>query len=105
MLLKELTIEEGWVVSNYCFTDSPDICLNFKYGLFKKISPSLCRFFTENCVEAGLVQIIDESDGSIGNDIREVIYGIINDPLTNEVYVLPLLTFDYLNEVLNFIDE
>lgn len=112
--LPKITLEDGWVsqnimeTQNECYKNS-DYCLKERYGLIKRISlkncQSLAPHFPENCIDLGLVQISDETGGSMGNDIRESIYGIVKDPASQEVYVVPLVNFSSINDALNFVDQ
>lgn len=105
----EITIADGWVSNQYCFPEAQVPCLKHSYGLLKRISLDHCRelapHFSENCIDLGLVQVSEETGGSMGNDVNEGIYGIMEDPVSGEKYMVPLVNFPSLNEALNYIDQ
>lgn len=104
-----ITKSGGWISKQYCPPFSPDQCLNYSYGLIRRISLDHCRLlapnFPENCIDLGLVQVSKETGGSMGNDVQEGIYGIVENPVSGENYMVPLVNFNSLNEALNFIDQ
>ena len=81
------------IPTQYCKKLTPNIYC-------KKITPNI----SDNCMEIGLVRISAESGGSIGYLTTVTIYGIIKDPITDKVFMTPLVDFDSLNEALNYID-
>jgi len=103
------TMDGSWVSTKICQKDKPDWCLVNKYQLIMRISLNNCRFlapyYSNNCIDLGLVQISEESGGSMGNMIDVGIYGIVIDQSANEIYVIPLVNFSSLNEALNYVDE
>ena len=107
--LPKIKIVDGWVSQNKCLENSPDRCLPEKYRLIKKISLKNCQLlaphFSESCIDLGLIQTSDVTGGSMGNDVRQSIYGIVKEPNTQDVYVMPLKNFGSLNDALNYVDK
>jgi len=104
-----ITNSGGWISKQYCFPESPDRCLKYSYGLIRQISLDHCHLlapnFPDNCIDLGLVQVSKETGGSMGNDVQEGIYGIVEDPVSGENYMVPLINFSSLNEALNYVDR
>lgn len=107
--LYKIAMDDGWVKKNKCFKDASTRCLVNKYRLIKHIKLDHCRrlapYFPDNCTDIGLVQKSEETGGSLGNKVNEAIYGLINDPNTNEYYLIPLVNFMSLNDALNYVDQ
>jgi hypothetical protein len=89
--------------------EDTDSCLKTYYDLYMNIPVQFCDkiapHISDNCIELGLVRLIGETGGSMGNYITESIYGIIKDPITNKMFMTPLVNFGSLNEALNFVDD
>ncbi|MFP6900791.1 MAG: hypothetical protein VCA36_07585, partial [Opitutales bacterium] len=105
--IPNISIDEVGTVTE-CYEDEPSRCLKTYYGLYMKIPVQKCKIIapnvSDNCMEIGLVRISAESGGSIGYLTTVTIYGIIKDPITDKVFMTPLVDFDSLNEALNYID-
>ena len=103
----KIKMEDGWVSDNRCYPEG--YCLVHKYRLIKQISLRNCKalapHFSENCIALGLVQHSEATGGSIGNAVGEGIYGVIKDPTTKKVFVMPLVNFGSLNDALNYADQ
>ena len=65
----------------------------------------LAPYLAKHCLDLGLVRVSSDPGGSMGSVHHEVIYGIITDPPTKEVLVIPLVNFDSLNDALNYINK
>jgi hypothetical protein len=104
--MPKVEMRNGWVEKESCDEYG---CLTYSYRLIKRLSLDHCGtlapHFSEDCVDLGLVQVSKESGGTIGNIVSEVVYGVIDDPVTNEVYVMPLENFQSLNDALNLVDQ
>lgn len=107
--IKSIKNKNGWVETTHCSKDDPKRCLVYKYRLLKRIALKHCGFLAPNlsdsCIDLGLVQISEETGGSMGNDNHVGIYGIVREPTSAETYVIPLVNFDHLNEALNYVDQ
>jgi hypothetical protein len=104
----EIIVENGLIVSKFPeATKFADIKHPIKYRLLKKIPLKHCqRFaphFSKSCLELGLVEITEESGGSIGvfHDIG--IYGIVKDLDTRTTYVIPLVNLGSLGDSMDYV--
>ena len=109
--LSKVEITDSWVVTrNYTANDcSSERCLDAGYRVLKRISLDHCRllvpYFAETCLDMRLVQIFQETGGSMGNKGDVGIYGIIKDPASKELHIAPLANFDSVNDALNYVDQ
>lgn len=103
-----LEFDGGWVSESRChLTDG--YCRKHSYRVLKRISLDHCwqlvRYFPQNCVELALVETSVESGGSIGNYNDVGIYGVVVDPATQKLYVMPLVNLGSVNKALNYTDQ
>lgn len=109
-----LDFEDGWVrmkvpkvPNEECVPYShPQVCP--RYRVVKRISQEHCKSLAPNlsdsCIELRLVETVDPTGGSMGDDVRVGIFGIIEDQDSDKTYIVPLVHFDYLNDALNYVD-
>jgi hypothetical protein len=108
----DVEFADGWVrmkVSNdECLSssDPSDFCPH--YRVVKRIARDHCKSLAPNlsdsCFELRLVQTVDPSGGTMGAAVNIGIFGIIEDPVSGETYVMPLVNFEHLNAALNYLD-
>ena len=104
----EIIVENGLVVSKFPEAKKfADIRFPIKYRLLKKIPLKHCKRFAphlfKSCLDLGLVEITEESGGTIGvfHDIG--IYGIIKDLDTKKTYVIPLVNLGNLSDSMDYV--
>jgi hypothetical protein len=104
----EIVVENGLVVSKFPEAAKfADIRHPIEYRLLKKIPLKNCQRFTpylfKSCVDLGLVEIREESGGTIGV-LRDIgIYGIVKDPNTKKHYVIPLVNLGNLSDSMDYV--
>jgi hypothetical protein len=64
---------------------------------------ALAPYFAKNCVDLRLIQIAEDTGGSIGDKVDVGIYGLVKEPASEELYVAPLVNFDNVNDALNYL--
>jgi hypothetical protein len=106
-----ITEDQGMVITN--FPQDDDVYYTrypIKYRLLTKIPLNFCQklapYFVENCEDIGLIEITEQTGGSMGVNYDRGIYGIVRDPIKNETYVIPLVNLSMsLSDSLDFVDR
>jgi hypothetical protein len=104
----KIIVEDGLVVSKFP-KDKKFGYINYpiKYRLLKRITLKHCQRFAphlfKDCVDLGLVEITEESGGSIGIIHHIGIYGIFKNTKTRKAYVIPLINLDNLSNSMDYI--
>ena len=103
---------DGWVHMKAC-NDECLSCIDLssycpRYRVLKRVSRNHCRSlapnFSNKCIDLRLVETVDPTGGTLGDDVNFSIFGIIEDLASRETYVMPLINFDNLNTALNYVD-
>lgn len=103
----DIAVTGGLVTEEVC--DEFNHCLDQRYTALRRVSQEHCStlapFFSNRCIDIRLVKIADQTGGSMGDDVQIGIFGIVEDPVSTELYVTPLVNFGRLNSALNFVDN